>query len=99
MQSMGFNDKWIKRINRCISRCSFYVLINVESEGFFKSSRGLRQRDPISPFRFTLVMDMLNIMMRRAEERGLIRGLSVVEGGDRISYLQFVDDTYLFSVV
>nr|GEV06785.1 RNA-directed DNA polymerase, eukaryota, reverse transcriptase zinc-binding domain protein [Tanacetum cinerariifolium] len=33
--------------------------------GFFKSSRGLRQVDLISPYLFTLVMKVLNLMIKR----------------------------------
>lgn len=40
LRSMGFGVKW------CISGVRFSLLINGSPEGFFQSSRGLRQRDP-----------------------------------------------------
>lgn len=39
--------------------------MNGESHGFFKANRGLRQGDPISPYLFTLVMEVLNLMVNR----------------------------------
>ncbi|GKA81988.1 RNA-directed DNA polymerase, eukaryota, reverse transcriptase zinc-binding domain protein [Tanacetum coccineum] len=36
-----------------------------ESHGFFKAKRGLRQGDPISLYLFTLVMEVLNLMVKR----------------------------------
>lgn len=36
--------------------------------GFFKGARGLRQGDPISPYIFTLVMEVFSLMMRRQTE-------------------------------
>lgn len=43
----------------------FSVCINGEPHGFFKAGRGLRQGDPISPYLFTLVMEVLNLMVQR----------------------------------
>ncbi|GJU02897.1 RNA-directed DNA polymerase, eukaryota, reverse transcriptase zinc-binding domain protein [Tanacetum coccineum] len=49
----------------CLSTASFSVCVNGESHGFFSAKRGLRQGDPISPYLFTLVMEVLNLMVKR----------------------------------
>ena len=74
------------------------ILVN-GSRGFFGTSRGLWQRDPLSPLLFILIMGLLSRMSRRMQEEGLVKGVKVgndENGGLSISHLLFVDDTILF---
>ena len=42
LKKMGFGEKWIKWIERCISIVKFSILINGSPFGLFQSSKGLR---------------------------------------------------------
>ena len=81
----------------CLSSVSYAVLVNGNAKGWVKASRGLRQGDPLSPFLFTLVADVLSRMLLRAEERNLLEGFRVGRNRIRVSHLQFANDTIFFS--
>lgn len=48
LRNIGFHTKFIDWIMQCITTPSFSVLVNGSPLGFFKSSRGLRQDNPLS---------------------------------------------------
>uniref|UniRef100_A0A2N9GAG5 Reverse transcriptase domain-containing protein n=1 Tax=Fagus sylvatica TaxID=28930 RepID=A0A2N9GAG5_FAGSY len=95
---MGFGSKWQGWIRACISTVRFLVLVNGSPAGFFGSSRGLRQGDPLSPLLFLLMMEILSKMLKQVEGSGFIRGFKV--NGTRseevcVSHLLYADDTML----
>ena len=84
----GFSPKWRSWMRGCLSAISFAILVNGSGKGWIKASRGLRQGDLLSPFLFTLVVDVLSIMIFRAEERGLAKGFLVGRYRTKVSILQ-----------
>ena len=91
--------KWRGWIKTCVTFVCFSVLVNGFPKGFFGSSRGLRQGDPLSPLLFLLIMEVLSRLLKKSEECNLIRGFQVGfvnSVGVRISHLLFADDTILF---
>lgn len=51
------------------------VNFNGESLPSFKPTRGIRQGDPLYPYLFILVANVLSYMMGKAIEDGTIRGI------------------------
>ena len=51
------------------------ININGEVDGYFKTQKGLRQGDPISPLLFNLVADALSEMLTLAKEAGHLEGV------------------------
>ncbi|VVA41200.1 PREDICTED: RNA-directed DNA polymerase, partial [Prunus dulcis] len=92
----GFGDRWRSWIRGCLETANFSVMINGRPRGKFRASRGLRQGDPLSPFLFTLVMDVLSRIMEKAQDADEFHGLSPGNGMVEISHLQFADDTIFF---
>ncbi|RVW39554.1 Transposon TX1 uncharacterized 149 kDa protein [Vitis vinifera] len=74
LEKKGFSPRWRKWMSGCLSSVSYAILVNGSAKGWVKASRGLRQGDPLSPFLFTLVADVLSRMLMRAEERNMMEG-------------------------
>lgn len=72
------------------------VNLNGELGQYFRSYKGLRQEDPLSPLLFNLATDGLSAILNKATERGVISGVTphLVQGG--LTHLQYADDTVLF---
>lgn len=96
LRKMGCGEKWCNWIKECISSVSLSVLVNGSPTQEFKSHRGLRQGDPLSPFLFNIVVEALNILFERARGLGLIKGVEIGSTGLAVTHLQFADDTLIF---
>ncbi|XP_026400275.1 uncharacterized protein LOC113296156 [Papaver somniferum] len=92
----GFGMNWRSWIRWCISTPRFAVLLKGEATDLFKSQKGIRQGDPISPFIFILVAEVLSLMFKKAANDNLITGFKVSQNGTIISHLQFADDLIVF---
>ena len=92
----GFDEKWIDWISLAVETGKVCININGEQGEYFRTFKGLRQGDPLSPLLFDAIADALGTMIGAAKEAGHLRGLvpHLIEGG--ITHLQYADDTVLF---
>ncbi|KAM7528379.1 hypothetical protein LguiB_031789 [Lonicera macranthoides] len=95
-QKKGFGERWRRWIRGCLSSANFTIIINGKPWGHFGASRGLQQGDPLSPFLFILVVDVLSRLMKRSSECEMIRGFEVGQNKVEASHFQFADDSIFF---
>lgn len=93
----GFQVKQRKWVYGCISIAHFSILINGTPKAFFAATRGLRQRDPLSPFLFTSMGDSFCQVINKGVSRGLIRG-SIGSQRLMLSHFQYADDTLILII-
>ena len=99
LDRMGFGVKWRGWIKACITTVRFSIIVNGSPVGFFGSSHGSRQGDPLSPLLFLLIMEVLSRMLKKTKDWDLLRGFQVGPANSiavRISHLLFANDTILF---
>ena len=99
LQQCGFSEKWRRWIRCCISTVKFSILINGSPSDFFRSFRGIRQGDPLSPFLLDIFMEALSHMLVAATAAGQFSGFTVgnvTSSLMTVSHLLFVDDTLVF---
>lgn len=95
LEAFGFNHQWINLIYQCISTTKISLLINGSPEGFFETSQGLRQGDPLSPFLFIIMAEAFGHAFSQAQIEKKINGIPVTKNVPNITHQQYVDDTIL----
>lgn len=83
-------------MKECLSSASYSILINGSPYGFILTSRGLRQRDALSPFLIVIGMEILSRMLDKAQNLSKLHGFQLSSDGPKISDLLYADDILLF---
>jgi Reverse transcriptase (RNA-dependent DNA polymerase) len=92
----GFRTKWITWIQSILECSKTCINFNGQIGPYFHCKRGVRQGDPLSPFLFDLVADVLNILLKNDKNLGYLKGLGSIGSFEGILNLHFADDTLLF---
>ena len=88
LRKYGIGDSFIKWVKTFYSGAMSCVSNNGFTSQYFTLERGVRQEDPLSPYLFLLVVEVLASAIRQDKK---IRGITVSE--KEIKLLQYADDT------
>ena len=98
LKKMGFGE--MDKVDRMVHLyCEIFCFNKWSPFGFFQSSKGLKQEDPLSPYLFVITMEVFSCLLRRAISGGYLSSWRVRDrSGERIliSHLLFADDTLVF---
>ncbi|XP_027167230.1 uncharacterized protein LOC113767361 [Coffea eugenioides] len=95
LRRFGFDKVWIDMISRIISNVWFSVIINSAPQGFFKSSRGLRQGGPISLVLFVISAEVFSRLLKSLGSG--FTPFRVPPGCPPVTHLAYADDIIIFT--
>lgn len=72
LRARGFDDRWCGWIRKILTTGKTVVWLNGVPGRWIECCRGLRQGDPISPYLFIIVADVLQRLIRKASEEGTL---------------------------
>ena len=96
MLKMGFHVTWVDILMRCVRSVSYSIKINGRPIGHITPTRGLRQRDPLSPYLFLICVEGLFAMLKKFVVDGQMKGVAFCSRVLEISHLFFADDSLIF---
>ncbi|XP_019240114.1 PREDICTED: uncharacterized protein LOC109220105 [Nicotiana attenuata] len=97
LRKLGFCERFIGMIFDLVGNNWYSVLINGQSRGFFKSTRGVKQGDPLSPTLFILAAEALSRGLNSLHQNLYFCGFGLPKWSPKINHLAYADDTIIFS--
>ncbi|WMV19394.1 hypothetical protein MTR67_012779 [Solanum verrucosum] len=97
LRRLGFGELFIDLVWRTMSNNWYSIIINGHRHGFFHSTRGLKQGNPLSPALFILGAEVLSRMLNTTQQNPMYRGFNMESKGPKINHLSFADDVIIFT--
>ncbi|XP_075097807.1 uncharacterized protein LOC142175134 [Nicotiana tabacum] len=94
---MGFIERLIGIVFGLVSNNWYSILINGQAHGFFKSSRGVKQGDPVSPTLFIFAAEALSRGLNALHTNLYFCGFGMPKWSPKINHLAYADDMIIFS--
>lgn len=96
LSRLGFHPIWVQWTMQCITTVSISVKFNGTQLQYFQPTRGIRQGDPLSPYLFILMANMLSTLIHQALLMGNLKGIQLNRWCLTLTHLFFADDAIFF---
>ncbi|XP_059292434.1 uncharacterized protein LOC132045876 [Lycium ferocissimum] len=97
LRKMGFAEVFIDMVWRLIANNWYSILLNGQASGFFHSTRGVKQGDPLSPPLFILSAEVLSGALNSLFENKDFKSYGMSKWSASLNHLAYADDTIIFS--
>lgn len=81
---------------QCVTTVRYSICVNGEAKAQIHPKRGLRQGDPLSPYLFLIVKDVLSNLIQSAVDKKELSGMKINPQCPVLSHMFFADDALLF---
>ena len=96
LRRMGFEETWIGWVMEFVKIVSYSLVINRKTTPKFCHTIGIRQGDPMSPYLFLFVIDVLSKSILRRAQVKAIEGLKLSIFCLELTHLLFANDSLFF---
>ncbi|XP_060190461.1 uncharacterized protein LOC132619634 [Lycium barbarum] len=72
-------------------------LFLTKQQGFFQSTRGVKQGDPLSPTLFILAAEVLSRSLNALHQKVQFKGFGMPKWSPKVNHLAYVDDMIIFT--
>ncbi|KAK1606196.1 hypothetical protein QYE76_029880 [Lolium multiflorum] len=93
LKARGFDDRWCLWMKSILDTGHTAILLNGVPGAWIRCRNGLRQGDPLSPYLFIIVADVLQRLIAHASSSDSL--LHPLSSGAPCPVLQYVDDTLI----
>ncbi|VFQ86979.1 unnamed protein product [Cuscuta campestris] len=97
LQQFGFCAQFINMVKNLLSSSKYSVLFNGKPCGYFGQSRGIKQRDPLSPLLFIISNEGFSRNLKKLFSLGRIGHFNCGTKSIPITHLSYSDDIIIFS--
>lgn len=97
LRNMGFSEGIIEMVYKLISNNWYSIIVNGTRKGFFNSTSGLKQGDPLSPALFIIAAEVLSRALNSLNQKEKFKGFHMRKQGTQINHLCYADDLVIFT--
>lgn len=95
LEGLDIPHNYLAWLYPCVTSPSFMIGFNGNVQGYFRSTRGLRQGDPLSPYLFVMAMNCISLLLDKAAADGEF-GYHYHCRESKLTHLCFADDLLIF---